>query len=503
MKIKTALISVYNKEGLMPMVKKMASLGIKIYSTGGTYDYIRAEGYDATPVEDVTGVPSIFEGRVKTLHPLIMGGILFRRDVDDDLDECIKYNIPSIDLVVIDLYPFIDTVKSNASEQEIIEKIDIGGISLIRAAAKNFKDVVIIPDSTAYSILDDILDNGGKTNLQKRKELAARAFDISSHFDTAVYNWLSKETFAPSLKISVRDVTPLRYGENPHQKGFYYGDTADLPEQLHGKTISYNNLLDIDAAINLIDEFDQPAVAIIKHNNACGLAVRENVTNAWNAALQADPTSAFGGIIISNRDIEKEVSEEINKIFFEVIIAPSYSSEALKVLKQKKNRIILKNSGAKCFTKPLKNVLSGYLVQDIDSITEGREDMNVVTERNPDNREFNDLLLANKIVKHTKSNAIVIVKNSQLIGSGTGQTSRVDAMDQAIEKARRFNLSLDGAVVASDAFFPFSDNVEIAHKAGIGAIIQPGGSIRDNESINFCNKHNIAMVFTGVRHFKH
>ena len=502
-KIESALISVYHKEGLLPLLAAMKRLNISLYSTGGTCDYIRSEGYDVTPVEELTGFPSIFGGRVKTLHPAVMGGILFRRDDQHDLAECKQYSIPPIDLVLVDLYPFSETVRMGKSEEEIIEKIDIGGISLIRAAAKNFSDVVIIPDRSAYGTLQQILDNGGATGLAERQSLAAMAFDISSDYDTNICNYFNREAETPSLKISSRDFKVLRYGENPHQKGIFYGNLTGMLEQLHGKEISYNNLLDIDAALKLIGEFSETTLAILKHNNACGIASRNSLAEAWGAALSADPLSAFGGIIAANRKIDKATAEKINEIFFEVILAPEYDEEAYTILAAKKNRIILKVKENFAYTKPLKSVLNGYLLQDPDNATESTEDMKVVTVRRPDKRELEDLVFANRIVKHTKSNAIVLVHNRQLIGSGTGQTSRIDAMKQAIEKARAFNLPLKGAVIASDAFFPFTDNIEVAYQAGVRSVVQPGGSVRDQDSVDFCNKHDIAMVFTGIRHFKH
>lgn len=502
-KIRSALISVYHKEGLLPILAAMKRLNISLYSTGGTCDYIRSEGYDVIPVEDLTGFPSIFGGRVKTLHPAVMGGILFRRDDKNDLNECKQYSIPPIDLVVVDLYPFLETVRLGKSEKDIIEKIDIGGISLIRAAAKNFRDVVIIPDRSAYGTLQQILENGGVAGLVERQSLAALAFDISSDYDSNICNYFNREADTPSLKISSRDFKVLRYGENPHQKGVFYGRLEEMLEQLHGKEISYNNLLDIDAAIKLMSEFSETTLAILKHNNACGISSRNTLAEAWDASLAADPLSAFGGIIVANRSIDKATAEKINEIFFEVIIAPGYQDDAYPILASKKNRIILKIREASDFTKPLKSVLNGYLKQDPDNATESAEELKVVTTRRPDERELEDLVFANKIVKHTKSNAIVLVHNRQLIGSGTGQTSRIDAMKQAIEKARLFNLPLQGAVIASDAFFPFPDNVEVAYQAGIRAIVQPGGSVRDQDSIDFCNKHDISMAFTGIRHFKH
>lgn len=502
-KIKSALISVYHKEGILPLLKKMDALGIELYSTGGTHDFIRSAGLKVTPVEEITGYPAIFGGRVKTLHPAIMGGILYRRDHPIDQEECAAYSIPPIDLVVVDLYPFTETVQLGKPDEEIIEKIDIGGISLIRAAAKNYRDVVVIPDRAAYPLLDQILQEEGNTSQETRQSLAAVAFDVTSAYDAAIYQYFSRKQEAPSLKISMRDVTPLRYGENPHQRGFFYGNLKEIFEQLHGKELSYNNLLDIDAAIALMDEFSEPTVAILKHNNACGIASRNLLADAWDAAHAADPLSAYGGIIIANRKIDTALAEKVNKIFFEVIIAPEFDAGALLVLMEKKNRIILKTNGAGELSRPIRNVLNGYLVQEMNHATQSTGDLRTVTLKSPDTRELEDLVFANKIVKHTKSNAMVLVNNKQMIGSGTGQTSRIDALKQAIAKALVFGMPLEGAVIASDAFFPFPDNVEVAYEAGIRAVVQPGGSVRDQASIDFCNDHDISMVFTGVRHFKH
>lgn len=502
-KIRNALISVYHKEGILPLLRKMVDLDIRLFSTGGTHDFIRSAGLPVTPVEDLTGYPSIFGGRVKTLHPAIMGGILFRRDHPVDAEERCTYKIEPMDLVVVDLYPFEETVQLNRSQEEIIEKIDIGGISLIRAAAKNFHDVVVIPDRNAYPLLNNILDDGGASTPEVRQSLAMRAFDITSDYDAAIYRFFSRKAEIPSLKISIKEKTALRYGENPHQKGFFYGKLDAMIEQLHGREISYNNLLDIDAAMGLMDEFSEPSVAILKHNNACGLASRPTLAEAWEAALAADPLSAYGGVIIANRKVDKATAELAHQIFFEVIIATEYEPDALEILKGKKNRIILKNLSSGDFSMPVRSVLNGYLVQDRDHAACVPEDLKTVTLKAPDTRQVEDLLFANKIVKHTKSNAIVLANNKQLTGIGTGQTSRVDAMKQAIEKARTFGMPLEGGVAASDAFFPFHDSIEYACEAGIKAVIQPGGSVRDQESVDFCNSHDIAMVFTGVRHFKH
>ncbi len=502
-RIQTALISVWDKEGLMPLLEKMKQLDIKIFSTGGTYKFIRDAGFSVTAVEDLTGYPSVFGGRVKTLHPAVMGGILFRRDDASDEEERGRFNIPSIDLVVVDLYPFREVLEAGGTEEELIEKIDIGGITLIRAAAKNYHDVVVIPEKGAYDLLDEILAKGGVTGLSERRDLAGRAFDVTSGYDIAINSHFSKDKDTPPLMVHMSEHLPLRYGENPHQRGLFYGNLNRMMTQLHGKAISYNNLLDIDAACKLIDEFSEPTMAILKHNTACGIATRSHLTTAWEAALEADPLSAFGGVIIANRPIEQPVAEMIHQIFFEVIIAPSFSDEALQTLQAKKNRIILQRKQGENYTPPMRNVMNGYLVQDPDVANTQYPSMKVVTNRKPDEREYEDLLFANAIVKHTRSNAIVLVNQRQMIGSGTGQTSRIDAMKQAIAKAKEFNLPLEGAVVASDAFFPFSDNVEVAHQAGIRAVIQPGGSVRDQDSVDLCNKLDITMIFTGIRHFKH
>ncbi len=502
-KIKSALVSVYHKDNLDTIVKELNRLNIDIYSTGGTKSFIEKLNVPVKAVEDLTTYPSILGGRVKTLHPKVFGGILSRRDNVEDMKQIKQYEIPEIDLVIVDLYPFENTVKSGAGEQDIIEKIDIGGISLIRAAAKNFKDVLIVASKAQYAGLLEILKNkNGETSIEERKAFAKAAFEVSSSYDTAIFNWFAEdnaETFAASIKPQRK----LRYGENPHQAGYFYGEFNELFEQLHGKEISYNNLLDIDAAVNLMDEFDDTAFAILKHNNACGLAVREKLVDAWKDALAGDPVSAFGGVLITNREVDKETAEEINKLFFEVIIAPAYETRALEILKSKKNRIILIKKTAKLPEKQFRSLLNGILVQDKDLKTEQKADMKTVTKKQPDENQYKDLAFANIIVKHSKSNAIVLAKNMQLIAGGVGQTSRVDALKQAIEKAKNFNFDLKGAVMASDAFFPFADSVEIAHKEGIDAVIQPGGSIRDKDSIEYCDEHNMAMVFTGIRHFKH
>ena len=502
-KIRSALISVYYKENLGKIIKKLQELNVNIISTGGTKQFIEDHGVRVSSVEDFTSYPSILGGRVKTLHPKIFGGILARRHEALDVEQIKEYEIPEIDLVIVDLYPFEETVRSGANEQSVIEKIDIGGISLIRAAAKNYRDVLVVSSRDQYQDLMDLLDSkSGSTDITDRREFALKAFDISSHYDSMIFSYFDKENNS-ALKISMAPGKELRYGENPHQKGYFYGKFEEMFEQLHGKEISYNNLLDIDAAAGLIAEFEKTTFVIMKHNNACGLACRENLTQAWKDALAGDPVSAFGGILITNREVDKNTAEEINKLFFEVIIAPSYEEEALVVLKQKKNRIILIQKGNSLQDKLTRTVLNGLLVQDRDKATETNVDLKTVTKKQPEAEVVDDLLFANKIVKHTKSNAIVLAKNGQLLASGVGQTSRVDALKQAIEKAQHFELDLKGAVMASDAFFPFADSVEIAYKAGISSVIQPGGSVRDQDTIDFCDKNNISMVFTGIRHFKH
>jgi len=503
-KIKSALISVYDKGNLEPIINKLKSLDVKIYSTGGTKDFIEKLGVKVTAVEEITDYPSILGGRVKTLHPKVFGGILARRDNPGDIEQLSQYQIPEIDLVIVDLYPFEDTVASGAGEQDIIEKIDIGGISLIRATAKNFKDTLIVPSKNQYNDLLELLNTkNGESTIEERKRFAMEAFNVSSHYDTAIFNYFNESFRKPVFKQSITEGEQLRYGENPHQKGFFFGNLNEVFEQLHGKQISYNNLLDIEAAVQLIAEFNDTTVAILKHNNACGLASRNSLVEAWNAALAADPVSAFGGIIIANTLIDMEAALEIDKIFFEVIIAPSYNNDALEVLKKKKNRIILIQKQVDFPEVQYRSMLNGVLVQDRDLKMETENDLNPVTNLKPTPAEIEDLIFANKLVKHSKSNTIVLAKNKQLCASGVGQTSRIDALKQAIEKAGSFGFDLNGAVMASDAFFPFSDSVEIAHKAGIKAVIQPGGSVRDQESVDFCNQNQMAMVFTGTRHFKH
>lgn len=503
-KAKSALISVFSKDGLAPIVKKMDQLGITIYSTGGTEKFIKDLGINVIPVEDLTSYPSILGGRVKTLHPKVFGGILNRQDNESDVAEMKEYEIPQLDIVIVDLYPFEKTVASGASEADIIEKIDIGGISLIRAAAKNYKDVLCVSSVDDYSeFLDLISQNDGSTSLEDRKNFAGKAFQVSSHYDTAIFNFFNTED--TTFKQSFNKGKELRYGENPHQKGTFFGDFEAIFDQLHGKELSYNNLLDVDAAVNLMNEFknDDPTFAILKHNNACGLAQRDTILQAYKDALAGDPVSAFGGVLISNTEIDKATAEEIHQLFCEVVIAPSFSSEAIEVLKGKKNRIILVQKELELPNKLVRTCLNGVLVQDKDFKTDTVEDLTDATNNKPTSNELKDLIFASKICKHTKSNTIVLAKNKQLLASGTGQTSRVDALTHSIEKAKSFNFDLKGSVMASDAFFPFPDCVEIADNAGITAVIQPGGSIKDQLSIDYCNQHNMAMVMTGTRHFKH
>ena len=503
-KIKTALISVYHKDGLDEIIKLLHEDGVEFLSTGGTKSFIESLGYKCQAVEDLTGYPSILGGRVKTLHPKIFGGILNRRDNTTDCQQVQQYAIPSIDLVIVDLYPFVDTVASGASDAEIIEKIDIGGISLIRAAAKNYNDVIIVASKAQYAPLAQLLkENGAKSNIEQRRWFAKEAFAVSSSYDSSIFSYFDGEEKPSALRIAIDDSKIMRYGENPHQKGMFFGDFDQMFTQVHGKEISYNNLLDIDAAVSLISEFNDTTFAILKHNNACGIASRESILDAWKDALAGDPVSAFGGVLITNTAIDAVTAEEINKIFFEVIIAPTYSEEALEILKQKKNRIILVQNCKNNTKMQFRSILNGALVQELDLKNETEEDLTQVTTSSVKPEQIEDLLFANKIVKHSKSNAIVLAKGKQLYASGIGQTSRVDALKQAIAKAQSFGFDLNGAVMASDAFFPFPDCVEIAHKAGVNAVIQPGGSVRDNESIEYCNQNGIAMVTTGIRHFKH
>ena len=482
--IKRALVSVYYKEGLEEIANLLHKNNVEILSTGGTYKFLLEKGIPAKEVEDLTGYPSILGGRVKTLHPKVFGGILARRENESDLEQMKKYDIPEIDLVIVDLYPFEEYVAAGAAHQEIIEKIDIGGISLIRAAAKNYKDVVIVASKEMYAPLAEILkESGANTTLEQRARFAAHAFAVSSHYDSAIFEYMNRDCGITAFKRSYMQGKELRYGENPHQKGFYYGAEKSLPEQLHGKEISHNNLLDIESAIELISDFQETAVAVIKHTNACGCACGATVKEAWERALAADPVSAFGGIIVTNAEIDKAAAEEMNKIFFEVVIAPAYTPEALEILKSKKNRIILLNKGVEIPALKYRSLLGGVLVQERDAHTETPDELRCVTVTAPDADKIEDMLFANKLVKHSKSNAIVLAKGKQLLASGVGQTSRVDSLKQAIEKAKNFGFDLNGAVMSSDAFFPFHDCVEIAAKEGIKTVIQPGGSIRDQESI--------------------
>ena len=501
MRIKNALISVYHKEGLGPIVDSLSANNTTIYSTGGTQAFIEERGIKVERVEDLTSYPSILGGRVKTLHPKVFGGILARRDNEGDQSQMKDFEIPYFDLVIVDLYPFEETVASGAVEEEIIEKIDIGGISLIRAAAKNFKDCWIISNRNQYDNALEVLKSTEGPTLDIRRRYALEAFDESSNYDTAIYRYFAGDRI--DLKLSGRQKSTLRYGENPHQEAAFFGNLDDALEQIHGKPLSYNNLLDIDATVNLIREFEDTTVAIIKHNNACGLATRHSLAQAWDDALAADPVSAFGGVIAVNRAVDKETAEKMNSLFFEVLMAPEFEKDALEILKSKKNRVLLI---LKDFHVPPYNVrtaLNGILVQARDADTDSENNMNAVTDVSPNQEQIKDLLFAAKICKHTKSNTIVLAKSGQLLASGTGQTSRVDALNQAIDKANRFGFDLNGAAMASDAFFPFPDCVEIAHKAGITCVIQPGGSIRDKESIAYCDDNKIAMVTTGIRHFKH
>ena len=503
-KINAALISVFDKTGLEPIVKALHQNNVTLYSTGGTETFIKELGIPVVAVEDITSYPSILGGRVKTLHPKIFGGILNRQDHEGDVAQMQEFDIPQIDLVIVDLYPFEKTVASQASEPEIIEKIDIGGISLIRAAAKNFKDTVIVASVQEYAeFLNFYTENNGFTSIEQRRLLATKAFHISSNYDSAIFTYFNED--ATYLKVSESNGQVLRYGENPHQKGFFFGNFEAMFTKINGKELSYNNLLDVDAAVNLINEFknDAPTFAILKHNNACGIATRQTMKEAYLEALAGDPTSAFGGVLIANSKIDYDTAEEINKLFCEVVIAPAYEEDAIEVLEEKKNRIILILNDVNLPEKQIRTCLNGLLVQDKDNVTDSAEILKTATKVGPTEEEIEDLLFASKICKHTKSNTIVLAKNKQLCASGTGQTSRVDALKQAIEKAQSFEFDLTGAVMASDAFFPFPDCVEIAKNAGITAVIQPGGSIKDELSINYCDANNMSMVFTGIRHFKH
>jgi phosphoribosylaminoimidazolecarboxamide formyltransferase/IMP cyclohydrolase len=501
--IRSALVSVYHKDGLAPLIGYLHQQGVVLYATGGTRDFIHELKIPVVAVESVTDYPSILGGRVKTLHPKVFGGILGRRGHDDDVAQLETYQIPPIDLVVVDLYPFEATRKAGASADDIIEKIDIGGISLIRAAAKNHKDVVIVPSMADYGLLlQEMQANSGSTSLKYRKIQATKAFHLSSGYDAAIAGWLSgRETEV--FSCSIPEARNLRYGENPHQKGVFYGRLEDCFSQLSGKDLSYNNLLDIDAALSLMNEFDTPVTAILKHNNACGVATGFTPVENWERALASDPVSAFGGVIVTSSEVDERLADTIGNLFFEVLIAPAYSDAALRRLMEKKNRILLRLVDSSMSHAQFRTILNGVLWQERDSKTATAADLKTVTLLKPSDREIRDLLFANKIVKHSRSNTIVLAKDNRLISAGVGQTSRVDALLQAIEKAGKFSISLEGAVMASDAFFPFPDCVEIARKSGIRAVIQPGGSVKDQDSINYCNAHEMSMVFTGIRHFRH
>ena len=518
--IKKALVSVYYKEGLEEIIHTLNDHGVELYSTGGTYDFINSLGVQCKKIEDLTGYPSILGGRVKTLHPKVFGGILGRPDLESDVNDLKDYEISAFDLVIVNLYPFEETLQNNASHASIIEKIDIGGISLIRAAAKNYKHVLCVSDPSQYKSISELLQHRGCTTDENiRLQYAGEAFRRSSSYDSAIFNYITEyadnnsnipdgkvhdnDTLSPSSIIILENPTPLRYGENPHQQAVFYGNLDEVFEKHHGKDLSYNNLLDLEAGIALIKDFDETTFAILKHNNACGVASRPTLVDAWEAALEADPVSAYGGVLITNRPIDEITAISINKLFFEIILAPGYEKNSLELLKSKKNRIILQTKSFDFQAQQFRSTLNGVLLQEKDLKTEIIEDLNVITQTEPDQRQVEDLLFANKIVKHSKSNAIVLASGKRLLGSGVGQTSRIDALKQAIEKAKSFNLDLNGAVMASDAFFPFADSVELAHKAGITSVIQPGGSVRDIDSIEYCNAHNLSMVFTGIRHFKH
>ncbi len=505
-KVRSALISVFYKDNLEPIVELLKAQGVTIYSTGGTQKFIEEQGAEVIAVEDLTSYPSIFGGRVKTLHPKVFGGILYRRDNDGDKEQAAEFEIPAIDLVIVDLYPFEQTVASGASEQDIIEKIDIGGISLIRAAAKNFKDVLVVSSREQYPALETLLrEKAGSTDIDDRRKFAAESFDISSHYDTAIFNYMAQGQSIDRFKVSERESKKLRYGENPHQEGHFYGPLESLFDQLNGKELSYNNLVDVDAAVSLIEEFstDENAFAILKHTNACGVAIGSSVKDAYLKAFAADTISAFGGVLVSNQPITTEAAEELHTLFFEVLIAPKFEAGALEILKAKKNRILLMKKQNLTGQKQFKNLLNGVIVQDRDLASDDSSDFKLATKKATTADQDRALVFASKIAKHTKSNTIVLAKEGQLLASGVGQTSRVDALRQAIDKAKQFGFDLNGAVMASDAFFPFPDCVEIAHAEGVAAVIQPGGSIKDQHSIDFCDSHDMAMVMTGTRHFKH
>lgn len=509
-KIESALVSVFHKEGLEPMVDMLKQNKVQVYSTGGTQKYLEEMGLDVTAVETLTGYPSIFGGRVKTLHPAVFGGILHRRNHEEDENDQEEHGIPSIDLVVVDLYPFESTVAAGASHEDIIEKIDIGGISLIRAAAKNYQDVAVVSNRDQYAQLAEWLQDGqGSLNEEHRKALAARAFAVSSYYDTQIFNYLNKDNLEGAYRMSVDGAQILRYGENPHQKGCFYGDLGELFEQVQGKKLSYNNLVDVEACLSgmrdvqSLDALQEPNCIIIKHTNACGWAYGSTLLEAYERALAGDPVSAFGGVIGMNQKLDVATAEKLNELFFEILIAPAYEPEALEILQSKKNRIILELNQLPEETETSRILLNGVLVQDIDQVVDKEEDMELVTKQGLNSQQKKDLLFASMISKNSKSNTIVLVKGGQLIGSGVGQTSRVDAARQAIEKAQRFDFDTKGAALASDAFFPFPDVVEIGAEAGIAAVLQPGGSIRDQQSIDKANEKGLAMVFTGRRHFKH
>jgi phosphoribosylaminoimidazolecarboxamide formyltransferase/IMP cyclohydrolase len=505
-KITSALISVYYKDQLAPIAQLLHQSGVTLYSTGGTQSYLENLGLKPIAIEQLTGYPSIFGGRVKTLHPKVFGGILYRRDDSTDQNQAASYEIPSIDLVVVDLYPFEETLSGAASEQELIEKIDIGGVSLIRAAAKNHQDVLVIADRSLYPALLDLLENKhGMTDLEDRRRFAAHAFAVTSHYDTAIFHYFNQAEKLPAFRESLKSSRKLRYGENPHQEGYFHGDLEQVLEQLYGKELSYNNLVDIDASLDLISEFEasQPAVAIVKHTNACGVATDPSLKEAYLKALAADPVSAFGGVIVCNQVVDLPTAEELNKLFFEVLTAPDYHPQALELLMGRKNRMLLKIKPVQTGKKMFKTLLNGVIEQDKDLYRESTTDLRTVTRIAPEEEDLQALLFALKVVKHTKSNTIVLAREGQLLASGTGQTSRVDALRQAIEKASSLGFDLKGAVMASDAFFPFPDCVEMAYKAGIRVVVQPGGSKKDQESIDFCDQHQMAMVFTGIRHFRH
>ncbi len=503
--IQSALISVYHKDQLEPIIQQLHQLGVTIYSTGGTQKFIEEQGTSVTAVEDLTGYPSILGGRVKTLHPKVFGGILYRRENEGDQSQVSEYDIPALDLIIVDLYPFEDTVASEASEADIIEKIDIGGISLIRAAAKNFRDVLVVSSRNQYSALLNLLEEKkGATSLEDRKRFALGAFQTSAHYDTVIANYFAGESSASLLPKEGLQKKALRYGENPHQTAEFYGKLDEMLEQIHGKELSFNNLVDIDAAVALIQEFDgETAFAILKHTNACGVAIGTTVKEAYEKAFAADTVSAFGGILVTNAEVDQEAAEAMHDLFFEVLIAPAFTNEALEVLTKKKKRILLVQKQLLVQDRQFKTLLNGVIEQDRDQKTDAKSDLTTVTKKQPTEDEIEALLFASKVCKHTKSNTIILAKKGQMLSSGVGQTSRVDALKQAIDKAGRFGFDLNGAVMASDAFFPFPDCVEIAHKEGVTAVIQPGGSIRDQDSIDFCNQHQMTMITTGVRHFKH